>query len=192
MAILACVAAAMSVHGDMRKWQKVLWMLLIGALLVVELRAISHDRAETDAKSLAAAGEQQQQFKTIRDIQAGEFRTTAGGLETAIQGIQSTLKAANRTIEQTRPYAAVRFDRFEFSGGSPSEIKANTSYMFNLYYVNIGPATATDVVVLPRIYLGKPEDLKDQAQMVKKFNDLWDEQRKKVSLQSVLVPSFPT
>jgi hypothetical protein len=47
VAFIAVAAAAMSVHDEMRGWQKGIWLLIIGFFLITELRAISKDRAET-------------------------------------------------------------------------------------------------------------------------------------------------
>src|SRR5216683_7854909 len=44
--IVAVLAAVMTVHGEMRHGHKVVWMLLIGAFLFIEFRAIDHDRAD--------------------------------------------------------------------------------------------------------------------------------------------------
>jgi hypothetical protein len=46
--VLALLAAVMSVHieAGMLRWQKAFWMLLMGAFLVIEFRAINKDRSD--------------------------------------------------------------------------------------------------------------------------------------------------
>ena len=52
VAVIAVLAAAMSVHPDMQPWQKFVWLLFIGAFLITELRAIRQDRITADLKAL--------------------------------------------------------------------------------------------------------------------------------------------
>lgn len=46
VALIAVAAAAMSVHDEMKGWQKAIWLIVIGAFLVMEIRAIKKDRNE--------------------------------------------------------------------------------------------------------------------------------------------------
>src|SRR5262245_18963068 len=46
IALLAILAAAMSLHGEMRAGHKAAWMVLLGFCLGLEFRAIRHDREE--------------------------------------------------------------------------------------------------------------------------------------------------
>jgi hypothetical protein len=140
VAILAFAAAAMSVHGDMRGWQKAVWMLLLGVLLIVEIRSISEERREA-----------QRQFSERQQEQNKEFAATTSGLKTAISEIQQTLAATDQTLQQTRAHSAVRFDRFEFVN-APSQIGPNKEYAFNYFYVNAGTETASNVDILAKVY----------------------------------------
>jgi len=120
VALLAFVAASMSIHGDMHGWQKAIWMCIIGALLVIELRSINTDRFIRDQQAIAD-----------RSMQEAEFKATAGGLKAAIVGIDSTLKTANTTLLQTRPKAAIRFMGFEWANQIPAQVNAGETYWFN-------------------------------------------------------------
>ena len=125
VAIIAFAAAVMSIHDEMKGWQKGIWLLVIGAFLITELRAINKDRVDSDVKALADRSAQDKPFKAVRDVQDADFKATANGLETAIGGIHSTLTAADTTLMQTRPHSAVRFDHFEFAGSPPLITAAN-------------------------------------------------------------------
>jgi membrane protein implicated in regulation of membrane protease activity len=98
VAVIAVLAAAMSVHPDMLPWQKFVWLLLIGAFLFTELRAISKDKTAMDQKALEDRGAQEKGFEGVRQKQNQDFKATAKSLETAIGGIQSTLKTTNREL----------------------------------------------------------------------------------------------
>jgi hypothetical protein len=65
--VLAVLAAAMSVHGEMRMGHKILWMLLIGAFLFAEFRAIDNDRAEFAMKEECRRRDENAQFQGIVD-----------------------------------------------------------------------------------------------------------------------------
>lgn len=81
MAFIAGAAAAMSVHDEMKGWQKCIWLLVIGAFLITELRAIHKDYIDNDAKALADRNAQDIAFKSVRDAQDLEFKATAEGLK---------------------------------------------------------------------------------------------------------------
>lgn len=156
VAILAGVAAAMSIHGDMRGWQKAIWMALIGCLLIVELKSISKDRADSDARAAQDHTEQEERFKKIRDAQDAEFKETASGLNSAIAGIESTLA-------QTHPHAEVHFSQaMSFSGGLPTELRPGTSYVLKSDVMNDGNEEGIILRKLRRVYIGKPDDRQAQ------------------------------
>jgi hypothetical protein len=85
--LLAVIAAVMSVHGEMRPWHKVVWMLLIGALLVVEFRAITKDRADFASAEAIRRHQENDSFKAIVD-----------GLKASIAQSQEQF---NATMEKT-------------------------------------------------------------------------------------------
>jgi hypothetical protein len=182
VAFIAVAAAAMSVHDDMKRWQKGLWLLIIGGFLVTELRAISKDRMES-----------QNQAEADRKAQNENFAETAKGLTTVINGIGSTLQAANTTLLQTQPHAAIRFDSFEFTPGSaPSQFASNSPYSFNYHYLNGGSITATNIKILVETYVAKVDDKESQLELVRKFEKTWNFGSQTLSSSSVLVPNYPS
>jgi hypothetical protein len=97
VAILAVAAAAMSIHGEMRGWQKAVWMILIAALLGIELRAISKDRTDAEAKALQTQNAQEESFRAIREQQDADFKETARGLDTEIRQSNALMSQVLRT-----------------------------------------------------------------------------------------------
>jgi hypothetical protein len=63
--VLAFLAAVMSLHVKMYRWEKAIWMLLIGALLVIEFYAIRKDRVETAKAEACRTASEHQQFQNI-------------------------------------------------------------------------------------------------------------------------------
>jgi hypothetical protein len=81
--VLALLAAVMSIHAEMRPWQKAVWMVLFGAFLFVEFRAIDKDRAEYAAAERAKRAEEQAEFARIAN------------------GINATLTASDKQFAAT-------------------------------------------------------------------------------------------
>lgn len=190
VAILAGVAAAMSIHGEMRGWQKAIWMLLIGCLLIIELRSISADREASNAQALGDREKQDQAFKGVRDAQDKEFQATAQALNSAISGIQSTLRAADTTLIQTQPHAALRFDKFEFQDQAPKQITSNVLYKFNYSFANGGTETATDVDQMIKVYMAPADNKDEQLKLVQSFEKEWS--NGKLRVKNVVVPDLPS
>lgn len=153
VAIMAAVAAAMSVHGEMRGWQKAVWMILICVLLIVELRAISKDRRDAEKAALQDRQRQDTEFKNVLKAQNDDFKATSTGLETAISNsntqFSATMAEAGKLFGKTTEAAnaaskAVReatgedsFAYLEFSGYPPLDARV----------VKIGDAPLYDVSV---------------------------------------------
>jgi hypothetical protein len=162
---------------------------LFGAFLITELRAISKDRAETQHQALLDRQAQDAAFSDVRQTQDANFSATASGLTTAIAGIKSTLTAADTTLMQTRPHAAIRFDRIEFSP-VPSEVKPDTLYKFNIHYVNGGSISAIKLESLAQEYIGEEDNKDAQVRLALEFEKAW----KNIphATEGVLVPDYPS
>jgi hypothetical protein len=63
--LVALVATLMSIHEHMQGWQKAIWMILIGLLLIVETRSIKVDRARADAQALKDRENQDGNFRQL-------------------------------------------------------------------------------------------------------------------------------
>ena len=175
VALIAFVAAAMSIHQAMNHWQKVLWMAIIGVLLVVELRAISTDRGDSQRQALQDRKIQDDSFKKIRDAQDADFKATAADLQAAIQGISSTLQATDRTLKQTQPHAALRIGevRNENAPTAPKLFQPGVEYIFNMLFENYGNETGAMRKRVGEIYVAKPDDLAAQKELAQRFQKQW-------------------
>lgn len=86
VAVIAVIAAIMSIQGEMRGWQKAIWMLIIGAVLLVEFHAIRKDRLD-EANSFSAIGDgikatiqqSQKQFEATISKFGEAIKTETGG-----------------------------------------------------------------------------------------------------------------
>ena len=114
VAIVAGLTAVMSVHPDLRPWQKFIYLVLIGAFLFTEFRAIRKDRYENQQEQHALLEKQQRGFETIIDEtqqnfeatnhQAQEdFSATAEGLKSAYlqsqRGFNATMGGISKSID---------------------------------------------------------------------------------------------
>jgi hypothetical protein len=191
IAVLAGVAAAMSVHGEMRSWQKVFWMVLIGALLMIELKAIRHDRDEANAQALSDREAQDQKFKGIRDKQDQDFATTAGELKDAIGGIESTLKTTDQTFKQTEPHALIRLEPITLLNPptAPATFQAGVGYRYNSDFTNHGNEAAGILGLIMRFYIGSPDSEDEQRLIAASFAKESSNPPKKIGST---VPPFAT
>jgi hypothetical protein len=175
--LLGGIAAIMAFR-DMHHTHKLLFTGAILLLVFLEFRDIRVDRLETDAKALSDRRAQDLQFKNIRDTQDQDFKTTAGGLQAAIDGIESTLISAKKTLIQTQPHAAVHFvGGFQIldSPVPPTPFKADVSYTFRSNLANDGSDDATMLRMLRKIYIGKPDDKIAQDDLALKFEMEWSQ-----------------
>jgi hypothetical protein len=186
VAVLAVVAAAMSIHGEMRGWQKAIWMLLIGGLLVVELRTITKEKAESETKALADRAEQDARFADIRKAQDEDFKQTAEGLKEALRSVRQTLA-------QTRPRANLHFSN-SISMLNPPEtpgIFIGFPYTFRSDKTNDGNEDGYDRKALVKIYVGKPDDKAAQEELVAKFEKEWSEAPTRQPPFLAVIPQHP-
>lgn len=153
VAILAGVAAAMSVHGEMRGWQKAIWMALIGSLLLIELRAISKDRADNSA------------------TQASFFAAQQQGFSTTASGLQAAIAALNQTLSQTAPRALFGKPFIDFGN---AQIGPGTQFHYNITLVNSGNDSAHNVDIFSREYVAKPDDAPTQRRLTEDFEREWN------------------
>lgn len=91
---LAVLAAAMSIHPNMRGWQKALWMLLMGACLWIEIQAINIDRQQNEKKIAVARDEEREKFQAIAD---GIQRS----IDTSQQQFNATTSRTNKVLSET-------------------------------------------------------------------------------------------
>jgi hypothetical protein len=61
---VAVLAAFMSIQEGMKGWQKAVWMLLMGAPLIVEVRSIRVDQAEANAQAIKDRANQEEKLQT--------------------------------------------------------------------------------------------------------------------------------
>jgi hypothetical protein len=92
--ILAVLAAIMSLHADMQKWQKAAWVVLMGVYLFTEFRAITKDRNEFAHTEERRRNEQNQQFQDIAsglqssmEQSQAQFRDTMSGIGRTINSV---------------------------------------------------------------------------------------------------------
>ena len=96
IAFIALIAAVMSVHPNMERWQKFIWILLIGAFLVTELRAIKRDRSDAAKQASIDREIQEAKFAGIRNAQNSNFADTVQELKHAYTQSQQQFEASMR------------------------------------------------------------------------------------------------
>ena len=110
VAVIAVVAAIMSIHGEMKGWQKAIWLLIIGAFLIVELRAIKQDHEDSKKQASDDRKTQDTAFKVVLDKENKDFAATAGGLAGAYTLSQNQFNATMKQFSATNRDESVRFN----------------------------------------------------------------------------------
>jgi len=211
VAFIAGAAAAMSVHDDMKGWQKGLWMLLIGAFLITELRAINKDRTDNQTQAINDRKEQDKQFQSVREQQDKDFQSTAQGLkdsyiqsqkqfDSTMGGLSNTLKTikivlanAEAARKNTEPFAKVVLinvgTSLPDSSGmmAPPKFTAGVPFTVNFSYRNAGTEGASDVWMFLALYVAKPDDVDAQNSLSKQFDEDW--KLRKIKLTNSVLPA---
>lgn len=95
---LAVVAGIMSVR-DMKTLGKISWIALLVCLLITEFRAIDKDRADNARAQRDFFDTQKAGFDGVATQASKNFSATAGGLTTAIQTLDSTLRVGQQAAD---------------------------------------------------------------------------------------------
>jgi hypothetical protein len=101
--VLAVAAAVMSLHSDMKLGHRVVWILLLGAFLRLEIRAISKDRHDSElahdadiAKMMAKFDAMLQEQRSLQDQQNDlELRSAAVLKEVGDKSYMTLLRRNN-------------------------------------------------------------------------------------------------
>ncbi|MGB7548355.1 MAG: hypothetical protein WBM14_11445 [Terracidiphilus sp.] len=115
VAILAVVAAAMSLHRGMRGSHKALWMLIIGAFLVIELLAIVHERNEQN----------EQQAQALKD-ERNRFSDIGQGIKTAIDESQKGFNATAKDSQKHFDAAMAKSDALYEAESKTTQLASHT------------------------------------------------------------------
>ncbi|HUK25147.1 MAG TPA: hypothetical protein VLV49_11240 [Terriglobales bacterium] len=92
--VLAVLAAAMSVHIDMHRLQKAVWMVLIGAFLVVEFAAIGEDRAQNQMRQAVTLGAERREFGKVLSQNQRHFESTMNSTKGVLKSLDMALLQA--------------------------------------------------------------------------------------------------
>lgn len=95
VAIIAFIAAAMSIHGEMSGYHKAFWMVIIGAFLVLELLAIRHADVEQAKRQKEVLDEERQHFSDIAD-------GIKGAIAQSQQQFDATMKKTKILLDTTQ------------------------------------------------------------------------------------------
>ena len=169
VAIMAAVAATMSMHGDIKPRQKMAWMLLISGLLFVELRAISGDRKEVD-------------------IQAAKDRSDADDrFKTTIEGTRQSVEAASNAIRAVTggdSFAYMDLATNDRDPNVPSGTFHGTVYLHGKYALHGIFAYWTDTKMLASIESNSKLTSLQKVEIIKRENS-----QNQVHINGNLTPS---
>jgi|GEM_PF-5745921 len=133
IAVTALLAAFMSVHEKMRTWQKVRWILLLGAFIVIEFKAIKQDRNESIHERSEERRQENKRFSDLLTQANKNFAETTGKAD-RLREEQKT--AFNSVLKRER--GILETDRAQFQETQNQLTGANS-------YAHVVPVTELDV-----------------------------------------------
>ena len=134
VAVLAVLAAIMSLHQGMKPWQQAIWLLLIGGFLWIEFRAIDKDRTINDVVQANARWEERYSFGELLNQERQMLLRS-----------ERLFEATKETIANTRPKAIMGFLGIR-PVPIPPVVAVNRSLKFNVFLSNSGNDYATKVI----------------------------------------------
>jgi len=111
--------------GEMRPWQKSIWLFLITALLILELRAISKDRSDYARAEHERITKEQDQFQNI----AGGIKAT---IEDSDRKYAATISRFEETLNTMTGDGSYCYFTFDF-GGAPALIHRGKYTLYDLH-----------------------------------------------------------
>ncbi len=102
IALIAVIAATMSIHSDMGRYHKAFWMAIIGAFLVLELVAIVHERREQARQQKSALEEARAHFGDIGDGIKGAITQSSQGFKETMDQFGKIVRKTERVTKLTK------------------------------------------------------------------------------------------
>jgi hypothetical protein len=170
--VLAVLAAVMSVHGKMQRWQKVMWMLLIGAFLLLEFRAIDKDRTDFARGDSSRRQQETQQFQSIANGLTASLEQSQRHFDATMKSIGVAQTAAEKTVVNTQPRASLEFQSINPNGPFSPTSTGQTQW-FTVNFTNAGNDVALNPQFGAKAYIQKPDDRKVEEELSRDFDDWW-------------------
>jgi hypothetical protein len=105
VALIAVLAALMSIEREMRGRHKAVYFVLMAALLITEFRAMKKDREEGEQQQRTFFSQQQTAFQAIDNQAQQNFQSTTGqtqrNFEVTVQGLQQSYIESQRQFNAT-------------------------------------------------------------------------------------------
>jgi hypothetical protein len=152
--------------------EKALWTFVMFFLVWLEIRSIYLDRDTHDKEQAAARQEQLEQFGKI----AQGINTTSTSNQQHFDATMGTMNSLLQTTQATKlntePEAYLTMNNFGVYRNS-LPMGPNRQLEFNVFYQNKGNEAAKDVVADGKIYLGKTDDPKREAERLSREFEKW-------------------
>lgn len=180
VAVLAVVAAAMSLRGEMGGKEKLAWILLLFGFLFVELNALDEEEIVRSFQQAQAHSEQLKNFQVIGEGIKATITASDRNFKATMGGIDTTLKTVRTAVDQTSPKAVVRFDTQDLI----KTVTADTPFKFNMWYINSGTDSAENIEIISLVSVAKLDDLNEQVDLVRQLDDKWNKRTPDISKRS--------
>jgi hypothetical protein len=163
--VLGVVAIVMSLHEDMKNWQKAIWMFIISVFLLVEFRAINKDRSDQQTAQNKFNQDLADRFDGIGNGIRGAIQNSDENFNKTMSQLMRSFETEKRTESQTQPKADLVVTSIVWK----APLKIGEKEEYTVHFENRGNANAHDVTILSYPYGGLPDSEGAQAEIIKMF-----------------------
>jgi hypothetical protein len=176
IAFLGFLGVAVTILRDVTKIsrrEKVVWIVITFALLLLELHSITLDRKAHDREQSDARSEQLNQFGKIAEGINATIAANQQHFDATMGSMKSLLETTRETKKNTEPRAYVKLSAF---GLRPSSLPMAVDHQLqlNVFLENAGNENATELVTDSKMYLGRPNDPGEEARLSGDFERWWE------------------
>ncbi len=151
VALIACATVLMSLHAEMKRWQKAVWMLIIGALLFVELSSISLDRKVSNETAKNVRVEQDRNFSQVLKSNRDEVQQLLADSENKFSETMTRFGVIQSTTEEVAKLSKQNLENItganSYAWITPQVQDLSYRSRVPLVIHNYGPHTLTGVTV---------------------------------------------
>jgi hypothetical protein len=142
----------------------------------MEISNLYYDRAQHDKTEHEARENEAKAFKGIADGISKSIANSQTQFAATMGQINNTLQASENAAENTQPIANIRVTQYSPTDLDPSKgliAAVGLKFRVDIYLVNAGTATATNLKSAAKLYVAKPDNKDAQGDIAKRFDEQW-------------------
>lgn len=171
--VLAVLSAIMALSGDANRFEKVTWVFLLFAYLIVELTAIDYKDYQDEDLRRKQRAEEGRNFKRIGEGIQQTISQSEKQFEATAAGLNNAIAASTQAMKNTQPRGHIVWNAIGLAlDGKP--LQPNVEIPINVSWSNAGLSVATNAFIDGTTFVGRIDDKADQEAMGKQFDSWWN------------------